>query len=363
MGIRDRLLTKTRESSGSTSSNRFDFQKDWALCHLLELHEGTSDYILVFEHHEDIVVLFCGSATESAVCYQIKTKRPGRWSLTNLLSRKKLKAGEGLSILGKMYENIKVFGEGATTVNFVSNALYSMKLADGSSCDSKDCICIGDIDPIDLAKIRAQMRTEHTLATDPTFGAEVHLRVTPLSLDDHANHTVGKLEAFLSKTRPGRVYSVSTLYRTLFDEVRRRSNYEWDATSLDAILKNKALSRSQFQSLIDSVPEAKTFETFWTQASTQLTLDGVPFPTILSLRRACQSHEVARMDASNPLEKQMATAAQTEYAAIASDPAMGTLRAIMEAAAERVLQGKIPGSAVYNRTSIRAMVLMAIYEY
>jgi hypothetical protein len=363
VGVRDKLLTKTRESSGSTSSNRFDFQKDWALCHLLELHEGARDYILVFEHHEDIVVLFCGSATETAECYQIKTKEPGRWTLTNLLSRKKLKAGEGLSILGKMYENIKVFGDGATTVNLVSNALYSMTLGDGSTCDSKDCICIGDIDPTDLTKIRTQLRAEHSLAADPTFGAEGHLRVTTLSLHDHATHAVGKLEAFLSRTRPGRVYSVSTLYRTLFDEVRRRSNYEWDSTNLDAILKNKALSRAQFQKLLDNLPEAKTFDTFWTQASTQLTSEGMPFPGILSLKKACQSHEVARMDPGNDLEKQMAAAAKAEYAAVAPDPSIGTLRAIMDATAERVFQRKIPGCGVYDRTSIRAMVLMAIYEY
>ena len=37
---------KPREGSGSSISNRFDFQKDWAICKVLELHEKTEDYLI-----------------------------------------------------------------------------------------------------------------------------------------------------------------------------------------------------------------------------------------------------------------------------------------------------------------------------
>lgn len=200
-------------------------------------------------------------------------------------------------------------------------------------------------------------------ASEPAFGAEAHLHVTALSLNDHATHAKGRLEVFLSRTRPGRAYSVSTLYRTLFDEVRRRSSYEWDATSLDAILKNKALSRTEFQSLLDSVPEAKTFDSFWIQASAQLRSEGMTFSDIVPLRKACQSHEIARMDAGNAMLNELIAAAGIESAIANADTTMPTLRAKVDSAGAKVALRNLSGARVFDLTIIKAMVLMAIYEY
>lgn len=41
---------KPREKSGPRSSNRFDFQKEWAICKLLELHQTDDDYLLVLDY-------------------------------------------------------------------------------------------------------------------------------------------------------------------------------------------------------------------------------------------------------------------------------------------------------------------------
>ena len=60
-----------RESSGSRSSNRFDYQKNWSLCELLELHSRNSEYLMVFEHHEDIVVFDSQTTPLDAIFYQV----------------------------------------------------------------------------------------------------------------------------------------------------------------------------------------------------------------------------------------------------------------------------------------------------
>ena len=92
MGLRDLILNKPREASGAAAANRFDFQKNWALCKLFELHESSHDYVLILEHHEDVLVYFLDpSGTESAECYQIKTKASHlpKWGLPELLKREK----------------------------------------------------------------------------------------------------------------------------------------------------------------------------------------------------------------------------------------------------------------------------------
>ena len=40
--------------SGAMASDRFTYQHTWALCHLLELHISGQDYVVIFDHHEDV---------------------------------------------------------------------------------------------------------------------------------------------------------------------------------------------------------------------------------------------------------------------------------------------------------------------
>ena len=105
MGLAESLLQRPRESSGSRSSNRFDFQKDWALCHLLQVHESGNDYVLVFEHHDDLIVLDCEMAPTLVDFFQVKTRDSGSWSVQTLLHRTKGQKDPSFSILGKLYDN------------------------------------------------------------------------------------------------------------------------------------------------------------------------------------------------------------------------------------------------------------------
>jgi hypothetical protein len=61
--LKQQLLDiKPRETSGARTANRFDYQDDWAFCQILELHEADDDYVVVFDYHDDVLVL--DSATD-----------------------------------------------------------------------------------------------------------------------------------------------------------------------------------------------------------------------------------------------------------------------------------------------------------
>ncbi|NIJ78169.1 hypothetical protein FHT08_003289 [Xanthomonas campestris] len=55
------------EEGGAISADRFDYQKNWALARLLTLHQGSGNYVLLCELHEDIAVLFNANKLTKAV--------------------------------------------------------------------------------------------------------------------------------------------------------------------------------------------------------------------------------------------------------------------------------------------------------
>ena len=45
------------DNSGSPVSNRYGYQKNWAIYKLLELENLGKDYMILMDYHEDIMIL------------------------------------------------------------------------------------------------------------------------------------------------------------------------------------------------------------------------------------------------------------------------------------------------------------------
>ena len=109
------------------ASNRFDFQKNWAICKLIELSNLNEDFVLAFEFHEDIIVFDSSENPNFIDFYQIKTKNSGKFNLSALLKKQLQKNGNGNSILGKLFNNKLNFEEETKSLNLVSNTFFSFK--------------------------------------------------------------------------------------------------------------------------------------------------------------------------------------------------------------------------------------------
>ena len=67
------LLTGVpREFSGSTTANRYDFQANFAILKLIELHESAGDYRIAFDYFDDVVVLDSATNPGKIYLYQVK---------------------------------------------------------------------------------------------------------------------------------------------------------------------------------------------------------------------------------------------------------------------------------------------------
>jgi hypothetical protein len=119
------LLKPVRERSGSIASNRFDYQKDWSLCKLLQIHESGKSYVLIFEHDEDLIILDSENTPKKIDFYQIKTRNSGEWRVSDLIRSDKK---SNSSFLGKLYSNKIKYGLQTGSLNFISNSKFNIEL-------------------------------------------------------------------------------------------------------------------------------------------------------------------------------------------------------------------------------------------
>lgn len=67
-----------RETSGSQTSNRYNYQYHWSLLKLLEITQSFNDFLIIFEFCEDTIVLDSSIKPENIDFYQVKTKKQAK---------------------------------------------------------------------------------------------------------------------------------------------------------------------------------------------------------------------------------------------------------------------------------------------
>lgn len=293
--------SKPRETSGSRSSNRFDFQKNWAICKLIDLHEKNTDYLIIFDYHEDIIVLDSETSPEIATFFQIKTKKNKCWTISQLIKKTKNKEGKILddSILDKLFYNHNSFKDSADNLIFESNQGVSTKLIDKSAALDCDSFTFSQLNINDKEKIHKCLEGNTIKVSDIKGLSKFKFTKTNLSLNDHTSHSKGRLVEFLDKLFPGKNISITPAYNSLFDEVRRRTNEEQLCNNFDDILNKKGMGKSEFESILNLFNEqAETFN-LWNETNYRLISEQCPQLKINNIRYHWKTYLVNKMDASN----------------------------------------------------------------
>ena len=139
------------DNGGQFGGRGLSFQRDWAICHLLELHLNDNNYIVIFEHHDDVTVTSTDDSENLITFYQIKSKKSGNWSVGDLLKTAPKTENTPTSILGKMFIKHFMFPECTIAVKFVSNMPLSLKGISNVENDSE--VCLENVDDKTKAKI------------------------------------------------------------------------------------------------------------------------------------------------------------------------------------------------------------------
>lgn len=362
MSLRDDLVAqRPRETSGSRSANRFDFQKDWAICRLLTLHESGADYLMLFDYHDDVVVLDSPAAPLALSFYQIKSKRKGNWTTKELIKRDKGANGPLLSPLGKLWGHRLTFPLHSPDLYFVSNARFSIRLlSEPPKSTERDQIPLRDVHGDDLTAFKATVRAEHGLTADPDGEDSIVLMVTDLGPDNHEACTLGKIAEFIDKS-PNRTVPARPLYLTVKAEVSRKNNCERQSTSFEDLCAMKGISRAEFQAMLDTPATSERINALVDAISRQLQHESVPYQQVCAICEECKKYLVSRMDAANKvitearaeIEMRVRTGRTSPTSLLSDD--IAAIAAPASMTFDRVRQ-------CYSSSFLESMIAVACYE-
>ena len=363
MSIKDKVFSITpRESGGPTASNRFDYQRNWAICKILELHAKPEDYLMSFEYHDDIIVFDSSSDPKKISFFQVKTQtdKKTHWTIKALLKRDKDKKG-GLknSFLGKMYDNIVKFTVEVEALYFVTNARIKGKLSNDVSCDDVPGFKCAELCNADLNTILDGLKMELSLNDLGNFKDIMFFKVGELHIKQHDQIAKGALVDFIQARFPGRLYEAVPLYQSIFDEVRRKSNVEETITDFQTLKDKKSISRDDFERHLQLVNNGSSIDTTIASIEGRLNAEKVPFNFVRAFRRYAKLFNVERMNHANRLLKTVIDGSKPIVDADTCDEA--TVVATLDCLVAEVRR-KIAAASGVNDDYLKTILLFHLYE-
>lgn len=358
--------TPERETAGAMASDRFDYQKNWALLHLLQLHQGGADYALLCEFHEDVTVIDSVNEPTRAAFYQVKTDEKNNWTLNRLTRRpKSSKSGLLPSIVGKLCSKVSQLDCEHATFQFVTNASFSFRNEAGQQSVTdlpavyRACELLAKDD---WKKLTAAVSAEiGQAADDAALRDRLMFVVADLPLKMHNEAARGVVASFLEEYAPNCVISPGAFYRTLFDELKRRTSAERPVGTLEDICHRKGISRLAFDRMIEGAIRAAPVNSAWPSVMQELQLDRVPVATRLALDAAHKSYYVRTLNAADrPLNRDA-----RKLVAIAATLCTDTSKTMLEIASDAVaIAGRDPdfGLAGLSSDEARVLVMVELYE-
>ncbi len=243
------LIKKPRESSGSDTQNRFDYQVNFAALLVLELLSDNKSFVTLMDHLDDIVILDDLEVPKQITFYQVKTTIDAEITLTTIISE---------SYFSKMKDNVDAFsGENVKSI-LVSNANF--KFNTKNSRDKKE-IMLKDVNRLIKVKdfINDSEKKDDLFKAilESTFITEVdlenyYLLKTSLTLDDHSEVIKGKLLDYLVKINSKLdTPAINALYLEFNKKLKdlSRTTYVPQNQTRDELFKFKGFSQNDFEKI------------------------------------------------------------------------------------------------------------------
>lgn len=287
MKFEDQIIKlKPREESGSKTARKYIFQNDWSLFLLMRNHDKTDDYVYLFDFHEDLIVLDSNDNPKNIDFYQIKSKDSGNWTVTGLT---KSDSGK-LSILGKLYLNKLNFPNETRSLNFVSNARFSIKdLASKEDSTLKTQIKLSEFDDKNIKTCNDKLNIEHTPNDCSDFKHFTNLKVTKLSNIDSSTHCQGELSNLIHRLNSEHTINPALAYKQISGEIQKRAKTttsDKSLSNLKDLINLKGITKIQFLEFLKSAGLYKSVEEEWIEIQTLLKENNVGPIELLKFRKS-----------------------------------------------------------------------------
>lgn len=358
---------RPRENSGAPSANRFGYQRTWALCHLLNLHEHTGDYVLILEFHDDILVLDDIANPKLIDFYQIKTLRNGAWTKAALVrsseappnatpkrGRKKatvnaitpsaqaqaslplpqIASKPAGSILGKLLHHIRIFDDSIVrTLNLVSNATFKLELTNLPASSDRESFFLNEAKPDELKHFEDALNKELELTSLPW--PKVCFVCSSLSLLDHETHGAGVLAAFLERRQPGGKFAVQPLFRAITGEFSKRAGCEWQPSSFGELCTKKAVRRSDLDRFLEYAAERPDSEDQLKDITAALTAEEFAYRDVSDVQEGWRTYAIKLTDLSDTMMHEFAERVRAVVLELVTASGWKTLREYLNAGRDK----------------------------
>jgi hypothetical protein len=283
MTLREELVsTPPRErGGGAIAAGRLEYQLNWALLKLLELYRLPSEFLVLLDFQDDVVVCNAEEDPTSAVFYQVKTSS-AKWTIRRLLERPR--NAQGLSYLGRLYDHRKKFGSAVQGLEFVTNAQFSIGRADGTPSQTKTRMCCVELHEDQISSILAAIATEHGEEPFAEFKALLVFHVSDLPLGTYETHAKGVLADYFEDENPGRAFRIRLIHRALLAELRRKNNNARLPDTFEELIAAKGIGRTAFDSMMRRVVSTNDPQDSWRAIEARLERAGEPLGRLRKLK-------------------------------------------------------------------------------
>lgn len=289
---------KRRESAGSDTSARFDFQKNWALCEMLHRHHAGIEYLVAFEFHDDVVFFTPEDDPHSVDFVQVKTsKSPKARTISSLTAT----TASGASILAKLATNAALVEPPiAIRLVLVSNTPFEFSDTD---------IAGNAIAEPYRSKFIKRLAKEFPGTEEATL-QKLHFLIANLPVDQMETFVKGKAVELFEK-RFGLTFTQNAMswLRLIQGEIRRRNDYPDDKiANVKDLLDNKCIGRSLIEQTLNDVEKAHRPAPDLSAIRSELQKGGWTLPSLIKFDKAVTKAAADNSDPSNTECKRLADA-------------------------------------------------------
>jgi len=288
MAYRDNLNDSlTKERGGRHGGKGHEFQRYWALCHLLKIDLEQDDFVVLVEFIEDVAVLDTEATPSTLDLYQLKKKEGGaKWTKTTLAKPPK----DGLSILAKLFESKRISPDGKASIAFVSNASIDLPLNSGEDATMLAEFDASELEPSLKTSLTQSIANELTCSeTDIEFGTLKFIQ-SPLAMNDLENHAIGRVSAYLGIKFPDHGARADVFCKALYGEIKIRATATQDASSFDELCRIRGIAKSQLNSMLVTTMSRKPDNEIMDSAISALVQENVSFNNRTQIKNASRRY-------------------------------------------------------------------------
>lgn len=244
------LFESQREKSGSKTFDKYSFQYHWALYRIISEHENSSEYAVIIELHEDVVI--SDSLDVSIAKFEFNQVKTNSSSFNTYQLVKKKKNGS--SVLGKLVQSTegKPFSKQINSLNLIATSKFNLELK------KKDVelktITKSDLSDKQIKELEDELLKEISVSELP---ANIQFIISNIPENNYQTFLIGAIAELISKIFPGSYSNAQDIYTLLIDELYRKGKVTYDFTKWNELLKDKALTSIQVTKVINEFTNLK----------------------------------------------------------------------------------------------------------